>query len=85
MFPDALHIITHALSLIAYGKPLDKLSRPRSRTFSDILKSFIRESRRFEAVGQQPTHHVVGEEFHAAIGVVNDKPLPRAQQLVRND
>src|ERR1022692_3184379 len=84
MLLDTLHIIAHSLLLIADGKPLDEFSCARSRAFSDILKSFIREGCRFQAVGEQLAHHVVGKEFHAAVGVVIDKPLPRTQQLVRN-
>src|SRR5579864_6053078 len=85
MLANTPHVIAHTLLLIADGKPLDEFSCARSRALSDILKSFIREGCRFQAVGEQSAHYFVGEEFHAAIGVVNDKPLSRAQQLVRND
>src|SRR6266478_5180443 len=81
MLPNSLHIIADALLLVADGEPLDEFSCMRSGAFADILKSFVREGCRFQAAGQQSAHHVVGEEFHAAIGVVNDKPLPRAPSL----
>ena len=40
---------------------------------------------RLEVVSKQIPHHLVGEEQHAAVGMVNDEKLPRAEQLVGDD
>ena len=53
MLANSLHVVAHALLLIADGKPLDVFSCARSGAFPDILKSLIGEGCRFQAVGQQ--------------------------------
>jgi len=78
MLPNSLHVIAHAPPLISDGKPFDEFASARSGAFPDILKSFFRKGCSFQAIGQQSAHYLVGKEFHAAIGVVNDEPLLRA-------
>ena len=39
----------------------------------------------FETVSKQIADHVVCEKLHAAVGMVDDKPLASSQQLVRDD
>ncbi len=41
--------------------------------------------RDLQAAGEKPAHNLVGERLHAAVGMVDDEPLARAQWLVRND
>ncbi len=41
--------------------------------------------RGLQAAGEKPAHDLVGKRLHAAVGMVDDEPLARAQLLVRND
>jgi hypothetical protein len=49
------------------------------------VEAFRAQRRRLEAVCEQPANHVVGEELHAAIGVVDDEELLGPKQLVADD
>jgi hypothetical protein len=51
----------------------------------DIAKPVGRELRGLEATGKEIPHQLIGEEQHAAVGVVNDEELIRAEQLVGDD
>src|SRR2546425_2398401 len=66
-------------------EPINELALRRSGPFPDIAKAIGRELRGFEATGKETPHHLVSEEQHAAVGVMNDKELIRAEQLVRDD
>jgi len=57
----------------------------RSGAFPDIAKARWRELRSLKAVGKEIPHHLVCEEQHAAVSVVNDEELIRTEQLVRDD
>ena len=43
------------------------------------------ELRRFQARSQQAAHHVIGEQLHAAVGVMDDEELLGAKQLVTDN
>src|SRR5471032_1507602 len=43
------------------------------------------DGRGFEAVFKQACNHVVGKELHAAVGMMNHKPFPGSEQLVRDN
>ena len=66
---------------VADGKPFDVFSGARARTFADILESFVGKRRSFQTVGEKPAHNLIREKFHAAVGVMDDEPFPRAEQL----
>src|SRR5712664_1824659 len=53
-----------------------------ARALADILETLSRERRGFEARGKQIAHDVIGEEFHAAIGMMDDEEFASAQQFV---
>ena len=66
-------------------QPLDVLAGARSWAFADVTEAARGELRRFQAGGQQATHHFVGEELHAAVGVMNDEKFLGTQQFVADD
>ena len=43
------------------------------------------DSRRFKAVFEQACNDVVGKQLHAAVGMMNYKPFPGSEQLVRDN
>ncbi len=85
MIADSRHVIHHGLPLIRYRQPFDELSCPGAGPLPDILEAFGGQLRRFQTTRQQIADHIVGEELHAAIRVVNHEELPRAQQFVADD
>src|SRR5260370_31197402 len=82
MIADAGDVIDHGLLLVADGEPLDVCTGAGARAVADMLETLSRERRGFEARGKKIAHNVVGEEFHAAIGVVNDEEFAGAKKLV---
>src|SRR5215469_10412377 len=71
--------------IILHGEPIDKLTFRRPRPLPDIAKAVGGELGGLETTGKEIPHHLVGEEQHAAVGVVDDEELIRAEQLVRDD
>ena len=71
--------------IVLHREPINELTFRRSGTLPDIAKAIGREFRGLEASGQEIAHQLVGEEQHAAVGVVNDEELTRAEQLVGDD
>ncbi len=53
--------------------------------FADIFEAFGREGCGFEAVGKEAADDFVGEELHAAVGVVDDEEFFGAEELVADD
>ena len=51
----------------------------------DITEALGPELGGLEAAGEQGAHHLVGEELHPAVGVVDDEPFTGAEQLVGDD
>ena len=85
MVTNAPHVGDDRSRIILHREPINELTLRRSGAFPDIAKAAGRELRRLEATGQEIPHHLVREEQHAAVGVVNDEELIRAEQLVGDD
>ena len=85
MVPNAPHVGDDGSRIILHREPINELTLRRSGAFPDIAKAAGRELRRLEATGKKIPHHLVREEQHAAVGVVNDEELIRAEQLVGDD
>jgi hypothetical protein len=73
------------LGLVLDCEPLDKLRRGAAGAFADVFEAFRGEDSSFEAVGQEAANDVVGEEEHAAVGVVDDEELLGAEEFVADD
>ncbi len=82
MITDAGDVIDHGLLLVADREPLDVFTGAGARALANILETLRGERRGFEARGKQIANGVAGEEFHAAIGVVNDEEFASAKQFV---
>src|SRR5512139_2248393 len=85
MVADALHVLEHALLLVGNGEPADVFALWRTASAAGIVPAAGVDAGGLEAAAQQLAHDVVGEGFHAAVGVVDDEPLAGAQQLVGDD
>src|SRR3989442_3081939 len=82
---NAPHVGDDGSGIIFHREPINELALRRSGAFPDIAKAAGRELCRLEATGKKIPHHLVREEQHAAVGVVNDEELIRAKQLVGDD
>ena len=78
MFSDALDVIHDCLLLIGDGEPVDGITGARAGPLANVLEAFGCECSGFQAVCEQTAHHIIGEKFHAAIGVMDDKKFARA-------
>src|SRR5258708_34356269 len=85
MIADAGDVVEHGLFLVADGEPLDVFTGAGARALADILETLRGERRGFEARGKQIAHDIVGKEFHAAIGMMDDEEFASAKQLVTDD
>jgi len=85
MVANAPHVGDNTGRVILYREPINELTFCRSGTLPDIAKAGGSELRGLEATGKEVPHQLVGEEQHAAVGVVNDEKLTRAEQLVGDD
>src|SRR4051812_47591695 len=81
---NARDVVDYCLLRVFDSKPVDKLTFRRAGSFTDIAKSLGAELRGVEAFCQQIAHYFVGKELHSAVRVVNDEPLTRTEQLVRD-
>jgi hypothetical protein len=81
---DASDIGDHAAGFVRERQPIDKVTRVGSRALADILSALITDLCSFEAALQKPSDNGVGKKCHSAIGVMDDEPLLRSQQLVGN-
>jgi hypothetical protein len=79
------HVGDDTSRIILHREPINELAFRRPGALPDIPKAVGSEFRGLEATGEEAPHHLVGEEQHAAVGVVNDKKLARAEQLVGDD
>src|SRR5689334_134097 len=84
MIADAYHVIDDRLLRILECEPVDELTFVRAGAFADVVESLVSKRGGLEAVGEQTADHIVGKEFHSAIGVMNDEELARAEQFVRD-
>src|SRR4051812_2010077 len=66
-------------------EPVDLLARGRAGAGADVAKAAFTELRRLQAPLEEVAHELVREEPHAAVGVVDDEPLLRPEELVRDD
>ena len=82
---DAGDVVDDRLLLIFDRKPFDVFAGARAGTLADVAEAGGSEFGGFEAGIQKIAHDVVGEEFHAAIGVMDDEKFLSAQQLVADD
>ena len=82
MFANAAHVMQHARRLIRYGMPFYKLASARAMTVLRIRPSFTVEFGRFQIVIKQVSDHIIREKLHAAIGVMDYKPLASSEELV---
>jgi hypothetical protein len=74
----ARHQRRYAL-LVFDGVPFNELAGARAVTVLGVRPSLPVEFCGFETVSEQVSDDVVGEKLHAAIGMVDDKPLARTQ------
>src|SRR6185312_5218939 len=77
--------VNNTLLWVVDGKPIDVCGLSRARPGTDIGEAIGAQLGRLETARKQPSHHIVGEEFHTAVRVVDDEPLAGAEELVRND
>ncbi len=85
MVANASHVGDDGSHIVLHREPINELTLRRSRAFSDITKAAGGELRGLETTGKEISHHLVREEQHAAVGVVNDEELIRTEQLVGDD
>ena len=85
MLTDATHVVNYGTGLVGDSEPVDLATHGRARALTHVVEALRAERGGLEAALQQATHHAVGEELHAAVGVVNDKPLLGTKKLVRDD
>jgi len=82
---DAGDVVEDGLLLIFDGEPFDIFAGARAGAFADVTEAAGSEFGGFEAGVEEIAHDVVGEEFHAAIGVMDDEEFLSAQQFVTDD
>ena len=85
MPPTSLNVVNDRLLLVRDQEELHKLRGTAARALADTLEAFRREGRGFERSGEETPNDIVGEELHAAIGVVNDEELSRSEELVADN
>jgi hypothetical protein len=81
---NAFRVILHAGFQVTEGQPLDLRPLCRAWPHAHVAPALLVDDSSVEAAGEQVAHDLVGEQLHAAVGVVNDEKLLRAQQLVRD-
>src|SRR5437868_5892189 len=82
---DTGHVCDDGLGLVFDGEPFDELCGGAAWAFADVLESFGGEGGGFQAVCEEAAHDVVGEEEHAAVGVVDDEEFFSAKKLIADD
>src|SRR6266550_9498948 len=70
---NAGHVCDDGLVLVFDGEPFDELCGSGTGAFAYVLEALGGEGGGFEAVGEEAAHHIVGEEEHAAVGMVDDE------------
>ena len=81
---DPGHIVDDGLGLVADREPVEVCGLGGAGAGADVHEAFGAQLGGLEGVREQSADDLVGEELHAAVGVVDDEPLLRAQQLVRD-
>src|SRR6266700_4049138 len=82
MVANPAHIVNDGLLGIRNRKPVDVFAGARPRPLSNIAKAVRAQLSGFEAVSEQPLHHVICEEPHAAIRVMDYKGFSSTKQFV---
>src|SRR6202044_3294876 len=82
---DALDIVDDGPLLVGDGEEIGELRCAGAGAFAHILETFSRESCRFKGAGKQTTDDIVGEELHAAVGVMDNEEFLSAEKLVADD
>ncbi len=85
MIADAGNVIEDRLFLVFDGEPFDVLAGAGAGALADIAEAARGEFGGFEAGVEEIAHDVVGEEFHAAIGVMDDEEFLGAEKFVADD
>lgn len=84
MLTDTLHVLSNTLLLLLNRVPFDEVPMRTPVTILDVRPSRAIKRSRFKVVLQEAAHHLIGEQLHAAIRMVNNEPLIGAEQLVRD-
>src|SRR5712691_2611207 len=85
MVSNALDVRDHAFRLLLDRQPIYELTLCGPRPGAGIAPDLSVESGGLQAACEQITHDFVAEQLHAAVRVMNNEPLARAQQLIRDD
>src|SRR5208283_1554716 len=75
----------NGLLLVLDGEPIDVFAFARTRPLADIAEAGGSEFDGLQAGLEEAAHNLVGKIQHAALGVMNDEELPRAEQFVADD
>ena len=79
---DPLDVLGDAGGVVRDRQEVDVVARVGAGPLADVGEAVGAELGGLQAARQQAPDHVVGEELHAAVGVVDHEPLRRAEQLV---
>ena len=85
MRPDALHVLDDARLLVLDRVPFDEVAGRVTAVVMRVRPFLSVEGGGAQVVFEQVGDDLVGKELHPAIGVVDDEPFLRAEQLVRDD
>jgi hypothetical protein len=79
---DAGDVIEDGLFLVFDGEPFDVFAGTRAGALANVAEAARAKLSGFEAGVEKIAHDVVGEEFHATIGVMDDEKFLGAEQFV---
>lgn len=85
MITDTFRVRHDAFRVVTDGQPVDEIALPAAFPDPGIVPAILVHRGSLQAAGQQPVHDFVGKGLHAAVGVVDDKPLARGEQLAGNE
>ena len=84
MLADPPHVFDDAALEISDRQPANEMTAGGSPTMLWIGPCLSIEGGGLEIIFEKIAHHTVTEKLHSAVGVVDNKPLARTQELVRN-
>ena len=79
MAPDPAYVFGDAFFLGFDGQPVDVFAFGTTWAFAAVVPTAFVDGGCFQAFGQQIRHDFIAEQFHAAVGVMDDKPFSGAQ------
>jgi hypothetical protein len=85
MLPNATHVLDHARLLILDRVPLDEMAGRVTAVMMRVRPSLSVKGGGRQIVVEEIRHHLVGEQLHSAVRVMDHEPLASAEQLVRDD